>query len=336
MKSIQIFKGEFNARIMNLRFGDTDIITPAYIPSLSSRHTPGFEPLFELLWPDIPLNMTLVSGFDAKSDIVSDAVSKGARGTRKLYLDTGSFEKKTCQTTDEERRDYLSIVHRISPDIVAIPDCTPQEDMDSSIDNQLTEMKRFTDNLKVPSALTLLFRMDGRWIAELALGRLVDAPAFKSMPPNVVGVIEEELGTSVLNRINALQALRNKLDGNGLRNVLIHVFGCSEPVSMALYSVAGADLFDGTGWYRYAYRNDGLSRGDLSCLPLLECDCAYCKDVNWRNIDRTEYLQRLALHDLCTIESYFKELRSRFMSSSVDAWLSRTSLRVVKKVLKDA
>lgn len=74
---------------------------------------------------------------------------------------------------------------------------------------------------------------------------------------DIVGVTEKELGNTMLNRMRQVFRLRRAMDEEGLK-APIHVFGALDPVSVCLYYVAGAELFDGLTWLRYAYA-DGMA-----------------------------------------------------------------------------
>jgi len=53
-------------------------------------------------------------------------------------------------------------------------------------------------------------------------------------------------------RLTFLSSLRSLLDDAGL-DIPIHVFGGLDPLMTPLYFWAGADVFDGLSWLRYAY-----------------------------------------------------------------------------------
>ena len=44
------------------------------------------------------------------------------------------------------------------------------------------------------------------------------------------------------------------MDEAGL-NIPLHIFGALDPLSVCLYYIAGAEVFDGLTWLRYGYRN---------------------------------------------------------------------------------
>ncbi|MCC7001654.1 MAG: hypothetical protein IT357_05835, partial [Gemmatimonadaceae bacterium] len=70
---------------------------------------------------------------------------------------------------------------------------------------------------------------------------------------SIVGFTEKELGDSCLSRMEAIARIRLALDDAGLRAKPIHIFGSLDPVSVCLYFVSGAEIFDGLTWLRYGY-----------------------------------------------------------------------------------
>jgi hypothetical protein len=69
---------------------------------------------------------------------------------------------------------------------------------------------------------------------------------------SVLGFTEKELGPSVLKRMIAIAKVRCALQEIRLE-VPIHVFGSLDTISTPLYFLAGADIFDGLTWLRYAF-----------------------------------------------------------------------------------
>ena len=67
-----------------------------------------------------------------------------------------------------------------------------------------------------------------------------------------LGVTEKELGNSPLDRMVRIASLRRALDDASV-HIPIHVFGALDPLSVSLYFAAGAEVFDGLTWSRYAY-----------------------------------------------------------------------------------
>ena len=73
---------------------------------------------------------------------------------------------------------------------------------------------------------------------------------------DIVGVTEKELGHTMLDRMVQIARLRRAMDDAGVQ-IPIHVFGSLDPVSVCLFYISGAELFDGLTWIRYGYDDDG-------------------------------------------------------------------------------
>jgi hypothetical protein len=72
---------------------------------------------------------------------------------------------------------------------------------------------------------------------------------------DVIGVTEKSLGLSYDERIANLALLRLALEKAQI-SAPIHVFGALDLIMIRVYAMAGADIFDGLTWLRFAYRED--------------------------------------------------------------------------------
>jgi hypothetical protein len=72
---------------------------------------------------------------------------------------------------------------------------------------------------------------------------------------DIVGVTEKELGPSMLDRMVRIAKLRRSMDEVDIQ-IPIHVFGALDPISVCLYFISGAEIFDGLTWIRYTF-NEG-------------------------------------------------------------------------------
>lgn len=93
---------------------------------------------------------------------------------------------------------------------------------------------------------------NGRHKFALLTPHAADLSAFAA-----IGVTEHELGEGLLDRVIGVMELRDLLKRSGI-NKPIHVFGALDPLYVPLFFAAGADIFDGLTWLRYAYWH-GLS-----------------------------------------------------------------------------
>ena len=114
----------------------------------------------------------------------------------------------------------------------------------------------------------------------------------------LLGVTEKELGNSPLERMVSLTKLRLALDDVALP-IPIHVFGALDPLSVCLYFVAGAEVFDGLTWSRYAYRSNQCiyvhSNAAMTYGIDVDDDEARVRTIkdNFRHLDQLERSLRL-------------------------------------------
>lgn len=69
----------------------------------------------------------------------------------------------------------------------------------------------------------------------------------------ILGVTEKELGNSMIERMDNISRIRLALDDAQLEKMPIHVFGGLDPITVPLYFLAGAEIFDGLTWLRFGY-----------------------------------------------------------------------------------
>jgi hypothetical protein len=72
---------------------------------------------------------------------------------------------------------------------------------------------------------------------------------------DIIGVTEKDLGDSYAQRLTNLVLLKQILS-QSKKKLPIHVFGSLDPLSVRMYFAAGADIFDGLTWLRFAYKDN--------------------------------------------------------------------------------
>lgn len=70
----------------------------------------------------------------------------------------------------------------------------------------------------------------------------------------IIGITEKDLGKNIIDRLKRVAYLRKSLNEAGVTSP-IHIWGGLDPVITPLYFFAGAEIFDGVSWLRYAYKN---------------------------------------------------------------------------------
>lgn len=258
------------------------ISTPMLVPSFSSR-VPEIEKPFRASeqFIDGPI---LISAYDVKHGLLSPPYDFGSA----IFLDSGGYE--TSRITD------LSDVGDQPPTQLAWPeeahaaliaDWSPK--VPSAVISYDHPSRRYSLEEQIHRAKSMkLSRED--IVREILLKPETADQNFVQVdnvlesirelaPFSILGVTEKEVGNSVLERMVHIAQLRRALTKVGL-NTPIHVFGSLDTVTTLFYFVAGADIFDGLTWLRYAFK-DGrtLYRQDFGISDLGISTKAYKVDA---------------------------------------------------------
>lgn len=109
---------------------------------------------------------------------------------------------------------------------------------------------------------------------------------------HIFGMAEKELGDSLIQRMANIQRIRQAMDDSG-NSSPIHIFGNLDPLTSAMYFIAGAEIFDGLSWLRFGfYEGKSLYLQNIDALKnrLHEKDYLNQRTIVYENII---YMRRL-------------------------------------------
>lgn len=265
------------AELRALRLGNADSIrTPLLVPSFSSKGfgrvegDPARSEISDVLefFADQLTESLLVSAYDLHARLLEagdsfaepDWSASPLSRPEVLFLDSGGYEVRVgvdggelvqdlrepvIDWSEDQYRAFLDSVPEAATNIAAIS--WDQEGV--SYDKQLSQAQALLGGRQNLASIVLLkptSRGTPHKLAELEPDASVLA-AFAA-----IGVTEHELGGSLLKRVEAVMQLRELLKRAKL-DTPIHIFGALDPLYVPLYFAAGADIFDGLTWLRYAY-----------------------------------------------------------------------------------
>ena len=192
-------------------------------------------------------------------------------GYEKLGIPSGSpFAEGAGEPLPWDESDYVRVVDSL--DWEAAP-AVVNWDSRESYTEQLRRAREFFDDRRHLGAVFLL--KTPRWLEYHNLELLSAENVGLLGTFDIVGVTEREIGESIHDRLVNIARLRKLLDTTEV-TIPIHVFGGLDPLLTPLYFAAGAEIFDGLGWLRYAYRDGvamhreagGLLSGNVKERPL--------------------------------------------------------------------
>lgn len=331
-----MFDGECKTRIFNLQNGNINFVTPNYIPSFSSRDDRYLKDRINALLPEIPQQVILISAYDyhnLKMDgHITSQYIKESFNDKLLFLDSGGYELQFSDSDDWTPLRYKQIIEELHPSFFVGYDRIPSYDNLSDTCSLIGESVNFIKDY--PRGRVLLIHFSLKNNPQKEISSFANTLQEHSDYFDILGIPEREIGANVIQRAKFISCLRNELDKRGIVKP-IHIFGCSDPVSMVLFVLSGADFFDGLGWIKYAFDLDNLRTCEKSQLPFLKCDCIACNNVNWNNVSLEEYEYRLLIHNLYAYDNFFFDLREAIIHNETAKFIGKMGISTqIKEVLE--
>jgi len=240
------------------------ISTPLLLPSFSSKalQNESVTKIIEFMAATIT-DEVLISAYDLLfHKLRSSKIKKFASA---VFLDSGGYEgSKDLDLSDTGEHEYVprtwtqkhlekALAEKWDFDIPTVLVTYDSPHSKTEIKNQISRAKK--QFAKWPRASSnILFKTKSVTQPFLNIKSII-AHKHEMANFDVIGVTEKELGKSTLDRMVNIASLRRALHSIGIETP-IHVFGSLDSISSPLYFLAGADIFDGLTWLRYAY-SDG-------------------------------------------------------------------------------
>lgn len=127
-----------------------------------------------------------------------------------------------------------------------------------------------------------------------------------------LAVAERDLGSGIMNRTRTVQKIRQELNSLS-QYVALHLLGTGTPASIAVYSMAGADSFDGLEWCQTVVDHDTGSLHHSSHID-------FFSEQTGGEYDQYTFDTRYLLHNLDFYAHYMKALQSAIASNSMESY----------------
>jgi hypothetical protein len=229
--------------------------TPLLIPSFSSKGFPDIDKIIEYS-SEVIDGATLVSAYDLHYGKINPPFVASL-----IFLDSGGYEA----SKDNELSDFGDKEHVPRPWTQAMHEAQLVK-WQPKVPSVLVSYDHPKERLPVTDQIVRAKAMaPGRsgFLREILLKPETENQTLLQIDAilsniraladfEVIGVTEKEVGNSIIKRMQNIARLRRALDKVGLETP-IHVFGSLDTVTTPLYFLAGADMFDGLTWLRFAF-----------------------------------------------------------------------------------
>ena len=300
---------------------DTEFSSPLLIPSLSSGAlgpvpvqapergksvlTPCSIVHSQYLIDGIEDSL-LISAYDIKHGLLADgdAFRTGFKDSRYvqprvLVIDSGWYEKNGSppgspfavnagESFPWEEEDYTSVIDSLDKDVSPI---VVSWDHIGPYEEQIQRAQDFFGGRGHLASVLLLKPPSGSRFHnfdKLSIEHIANLRAF-----DIVGVTERELGETILDCLVKIAKLRQRLDDARV-SAPVHIFGGLDPLFTPLYFAAGAEIFDGLGWLRYAYREGVAMHWTAGTLLDKQITKRSAQSRNWVSLQNLDEINRLS------------------------------------------
>ncbi len=302
-------------RTYELPIAQTVLPLPCYFPSVSSVKTNLMPVDYVELLDAAAHPLFLVSAFDIANcppehrPRINTALNRGkGRGTA-ILMDSGNYERfwkgEQAWTPDrfhdvaKETEHHLCFCYDNQE-----PPRTAEAIAEDVVSSVLRDQEHALGTVApIIHGPTELLPIAARIVAEQLF------PVFLAVP-------ERALGDGIIARIRTVRRLREALDDLGFYCPL-HLLGTGNPLSIAVYSIAGADSFDGLEWCQTVVDHETGKLFHFQQWDLFK------DQTDWGNNGALPYIQSALMHNLEFYRAFMADLRDALMDDTAEAFLRR-------------
>lgn len=235
-------------RPSELAIGEARLPLPIFFPSISTvKTTLTPQEYLAILHSLRNVNRQfLVSAFDLSNSVNGDELIESLMTARDagmtVLMDSGNYESYwKNKSSDWSQFDFHNTLQRFDSSFAfGFDEQNPPMDNEAHIQLLVERWQRDQAAAGKRLIVPIVHGSTG------ALPTLCARVAQETKTP-MIAVAERRLGDGVFERARSVMMLREKLNQSG-NYVGLHLLGTGNPISIALYSWAGADSFDGLEW----------------------------------------------------------------------------------------
>lgn len=324
--------GSYSARVLKIEINDKQMVTPAYFPAISSASTRlRLEPLIETSvesgYPRLLISAyDLYKLSDEKLKRINQKLAKFISSNNFLFIDSGTFESYWMNDPNWSFPRYRKIIKKCFGDIFAGYDEVPK------FNEKVTEIYRKVYDYTSASwkftstnhCITICHGNGPKQICQVVKKLTNEEPDFCKM----IAIAERDCGKTIEERIAIIREVRSLLDQKSEESVL-HILGCGNPLSIALFVLAGADTFDSVDWSRWLIDRTNLKFTDKVHQSLIECNCAACTNPTF------EPTLKVLYHNLIFYQEFVNNLRESIIEKNEMSFLENfVDRKTISKIVK--
>ena len=318
-------------RKMDICIGGTFLPLPCFFPSISTIKTnlPPLEYLKILTALKYPL--LLISAYDLyhcnsnQLNAIKKLLEHAINNKQIVLIDSGNYEsywKNDKTWSIEKYREILkSIPHQIAFCYDVFEWGIGLQEIINNIEDEVVKSQSFSHGTIVP-ILHLTKKLLPKIITKLA----------DRLNPLFIAIPERELGDGMLERATNVFKIRKELNKKS-QYYPLHLLGTGNPLSILIYSICGADSFDGLEWCQTTVNRD---TGLVYHFQQREF---FKLDSKLQKISGLPYSQLTLVHNLKFYNKWMNKINKGFLNNNmieiVDSYLPNRMVVLLKEKLPE-
>jgi hypothetical protein len=264
-----------NQRPASMPIRGRSVYLPIFFPSISSIKT-GLSPLtyFRIL-KALGATQLLVSAFDIarspdKNDFI-DRLRESKSETPFILMDSGNYEAYWLRDTEWSLDAFNELVSQDICDLAfSFDDQYPGDNVADNVNAILSSVQKSQSAGAATTIIPIIHSRPDLLLETIAAVRGESGLTFLAVPERI-------LGDGVVKRVDTVTKIRKELF-KFPDYTYLHLLGTGNPLSLLLFSLAGADTFDGLEWCQTVVQSDSATLHHFQQRELVVDDCRFCRD----------------------------------------------------------
>lgn len=301
---------------------------PLFFPSISTVKTNlGVSEYLRLLI-SMRFPQFLVSAYDifyaprAERDEIYSLIGKAEKNGQTVLLDSGNYESYWKPGKEWKNSEFAKILKTNEFNLAF---CYDNQNPPSSPKKITDHVERavLRDQKHSPNASIIpIIHAQAKQFPEVVFN------VAKRLRPILVAVPERGLGDGIIARAQTVFNIRKKLDRIDDMRVPLHLLGTGNPLSVLVYSMCGADSFDGLEWCQTTVNHTSGLLYHFQQREIFGHQSSFCSD-------RLPYIQGTLAHNLVFYTNFMAQLQaSKNLWKISEEYLPKDFVRTLRKAIR--
>lgn len=306
--------------------------TPFFIPAISSiKANWEFLEYLDLI-EMVGYPAFLLSAYDIykleenEKETLMKRLSNFAEKRISVFLDNGNYEGYWYNDKTWTLNKLRTILDRTYPDFCFSFDVfwDKEKSFEKHVKETITSIAKTAGMQKTGSTIALIHASPE--IFPKVTRRIVDY-----LNPEIIAIPERELGFGIFERAQTISKIRVELEKTK-RPIPMHILGAGNPISILIYTLSGADMYDAIDWSNSFIDPETAQLFHFSHKDLVDCHCKACK------MKRVPYNCQAATHNLLFYLDFLDRVRDSIRNEKLDhilvKYLGEKNTSKIKKMVE--